>query len=103
MAIFPQHPKRDQNLKLTPLNETTSTPTFLYSSPPPPHLPPGAVRQLHASNQIYKMTKSYRVIADELFITHQNILLRGSRIALPVKLRERAIMLAHEDHAGMTR
>ena len=49
------------------------------------------------------MTKSHRVIADELCITHQNILLRGSRIVLPVKLRERAIMLAHEGHAGMTR
>ena len=62
-----------------------------------------AVGQLLAGNQIYKIAKSYRVIADELCITHQNILLRGSRIVLPVKLRERAIVLAHEDHVGMTR
>ena len=31
---FPQHPKRDQNLKFTPLSETTSTPTFfIFESP----------------------------------------------------------------------
>ena len=35
MVIFPQHPKRDQNLKFTPLSETTSTPTFfIFESPP---------------------------------------------------------------------
>ena len=32
-----------------------------------------------------------------------NIILRGNRIILPVKLRNKAIELAHEDHAGMTK
>ena len=43
LVIFPQHPKRDQNLKFTPLSETTSTPTFFYIpvSPPPPISPAG--------------------------------------------------------------
>ena len=49
------------------------------------------------------MSKSYRSIADELSITDQSILLRGSRIVLPANLPERAIVLTHEDHAGMTR
>lgn len=61
------------------------------------------VREFLSSNQIYKMSKPYRSIADELCITDQSILLRGNRIVLPANLRERAIVLAHEDHAGMTR
>ena len=61
------------------------------------------VRELLSSNQIYKMSKPYRSIADELCITDQSIILRGSRIVLPANLRERAIVLAHEDHTGMTR
>ena len=36
MALFPEHPKRDQNPKLTPLSETTSIPVcFIWESPPP--------------------------------------------------------------------
>ena len=61
------------------------------------------VRQLLTSNQVYKMVKPYKTVADELCITDQSILLRGTRIVLPTTLRERAITLAHEDHAGMTR
>ena len=37
MAFCPEHPKWDQNLKLTPLSETTSIPTpFICGFPPPP-------------------------------------------------------------------
>ena len=37
MVFCPEHPKRDQNLKFTPLSETTSIPVpFLWESPPPP-------------------------------------------------------------------
>jgi len=61
------------------------------------------VREFLSSNQIYKMSKPYRSIADELRTTDQSIPLRGSRIVLPANIRERAIALAHEDHAGMTR
>ena len=36
MAFCPEHPKRDQNLKLTPLSETTSIPApSIWESPPP--------------------------------------------------------------------
>ena len=35
MALCPEHPKRDQNPKFTPLSETTSIPVcFIYESPP---------------------------------------------------------------------
>ena len=37
MAFCPEHPKRDQNMKLTPLSETTSIPApSIWVSPPPP-------------------------------------------------------------------
>ena len=35
MALCPEHPKRDQNPKFTPLSETTSIPVcFIWESPP---------------------------------------------------------------------
>ena len=37
MAFCPEHPKWDQNPKLTTLSETTSIPAPLIWSPPPPH------------------------------------------------------------------
>ncbi len=52
-------------------------------------------------NQLHKLPKAYKHIAQELCITDQDILLRGDRIVLPKKLRQQAISLAHEDHAGM--
>ena len=37
MVFSPEHPKRDQNLKFTPLSETTSLITpFIWESPSPP-------------------------------------------------------------------
>ena len=37
MAFCPEHPKRDQNMKLTPLSETTSIPApSIWESPPTP-------------------------------------------------------------------
>ena len=37
LALCPEHPKRDQNPKFTPLSETTSIPVcFIYEFPPPP-------------------------------------------------------------------
>ena len=36
LALCPEHPKRDQNPKFTPLSETTSIPVcFIWESPPP--------------------------------------------------------------------
>ena len=41
MTFCPEHPKRDQNPKFTPLSETTSIPVhFIWESPPPPPPPP---------------------------------------------------------------
>ena len=34
LAFCPEHPKRDQNPKFTPLSEKTNTPVCLYGSPP---------------------------------------------------------------------
>ena len=37
MGLCPEHPKRDQNPKFTPLSETTSIPVcFIWEVPPPP-------------------------------------------------------------------
>ena len=35
MALCPEHPKRDQNPKFTPLSETTSIPVFFICESPP--------------------------------------------------------------------
>ena len=53
--IFPQHPKRDQNLKFTPLSETTSTPTFFIFESPHPPLPGPASPATH--NRSYSVCK----------------------------------------------
>lgn len=47
--------------------------------------------------------QSYRGIQDELVIHSENVLLRDSRIVMPVSLRERAIRLAHEGHQGLSK
>ena len=54
-------------------------------------------------NRHYQLPQSYKLIADELCVNNEGIVLRGSRIVLPVKLRKHAIEIAHEDHAGMTK
>lgn len=61
------------------------------------------IRECIASNQLHKLPASYRQIAKEISITPEDVVLRGNRIVLPTELRARAIALAHEDHAGMTR
>jgi hypothetical protein len=61
------------------------------------------VRDCIQSNRSYQLPQSYKFIADELCVNNEGIVLRGSRIVLPVKLRKRAIEITHEDHAGMTK
>jgi hypothetical protein len=61
------------------------------------------VRDCIQSNRSYQLPQSYKFIADELCVNNEGIVLRGSRIVLPVKLRKRAIEIAYEDHAGMTK
>ena len=61
------------------------------------------IRDNLRKNKPHKLPSQYKHISEELCITYQNILLRGNRIVLPTKLRQRAISLVHEDHAGMTK
>ena len=61
------------------------------------------VKQCLQNNKLHQLPRSFRLISHELCITDQEILLRGDRIVLPNKLRQQAINLAHEDHAGMVR
>ena len=43
-------------------------------------------------------------VKDDLTVTDQsNVILRGSRIVVPKKLRERAISIAHEGHQGLVK
>ena len=50
MALCPEHPKRDQNPKFTPLSETTSIPVcFIWDFPPPG----GVVRFLGIARLIF--------------------------------------------------
>ena len=58
------------------------------------------IRDNRQKNKPHKLPSQYKHVSEELCITDQNILLRGNRIVLPAKLRQRAISLAHEDHAG---
>jgi len=60
------------------------------------------VRQGISNNQFHKIPKQYQPIANKLSIT-DDIILRGNRIILPTNLKNKAIALAHEDHAGMTK
>ena len=60
------------------------------------------VRQCIEKNQPHRLPPQYKSLEQELSIV-DNIILRGNRIIPPVKLRNKAIELAHEDHAGMTK
>lgn len=55
-----------------------------------------------ATNQLHSLPKAFQSISDELSTTN-DILLRGNRIVLPKSLQTKAVLLAHEDHAGITR
>ena len=61
------------------------------------------IRNHLKENQPHKLPPQYKLVAEELCVTDQNILLRGNRMVLPTKLRQKAIRLAHEDHARMTK
>ena len=60
------------------------------------------VRQCIEKNQPHRLPPQYKSLEQELSIV-DNIILRGNRIFPPVKLRNKAIELAHEDHAGITK
>jgi hypothetical protein len=47
--------------------------------------------------------QAYRSIRDEFVVHSVNILLRDQRIALPSKLRDSAIRIAHEGHQSLSK
>ena len=59
MVFCPEHPKRDQNLKFTPLSETTSIPApFIWESPPgSAETLPSDSKTLYSSHPQYNSTE----------------------------------------------
>ena len=49
------------------------------------------------------LVKPYKNIKEELTVTMQNVILRGSRIIIPESLQQRAIDLAHDTHQGLVK
>jgi len=49
-----------------------------------------------------KCSRSYQVVENELSEI-DGVLLRGSRIVIPVTLREHVLKLAHEGHQGIVK
>jgi hypothetical protein len=47
--------------------------------------------------------KPYKPIKDELTVTSQRLVLRGTRIVMPQSLQQRAIDIAHEKHLGLSK
>ena len=45
----------------------------------------------------------FRKVKDELTVTPENIILRGTRIVLPEALEQRAVDIAHESHQGLSK
>ena len=45
----------------------------------------------------------FRKVKDELTVTPENIILRGTRIVLPEVLKQRAVDIAHESHQGLSK
>ena len=60
------------------------------------------VRKCFTENTLYKLPSTFKAISSELCVAN-DIVLRGTRIALPKTLRSQAIKVAHEEHAGVTR
>ena len=47
------------------------------------------------------VVQSFKSIKDELTVTSQGVILRGTRIVIPKSLQQRAIDIAHEAHLGV--
>ena len=46
------------------------------------------------------IVKPYKSVKDELTVTSENIILRGTRIVIPESLQKKAIEVAQESHHG---
>ena len=51
----------------------------------------------------YDVVKPFKTVKDELTVTTNGIILRGSRIVIPESLQQRAIDIAHETHPGLSK
>ena len=51
----------------------------------------------------YDVVKPFKNSKDELTVTSNGLILRGSRIVIPESLQQRAINLAHETHPGLSK
>jgi transposase InsO family protein len=49
------------------------------------------------------IVKPYKPIKDELTVTSQGLILRGTRIVMPRSLQQRAIDIAHDTHLGLSK
>ena len=49
------------------------------------------------------IVKPYKPIKDELTVTSQGLVLRGTRIVMPQSLQQRAIDIAHDTHLGLSK
>ena len=49
------------------------------------------------------IVKPYKSVKDELTVTSENIILRGTTIVIPESLQQKAIDLAHESHQGLAK
>lgn len=62
---------------------------------------------LNGSGTVDEKTKNVRAIfakvLDEITITSDGLIMRGSRLILPEALHTRALMIAHEGHQGITK
>jgi len=50
-----------------------------------------------------ELIKSFDRVTNELSITRQGIMLRGTRIVIPTTLQDKMLSLAHEGHLGITK
>ena len=74
-----------------------------------------AVKKLHSSNKWYLIKNSnnfqedvsmedlasFSKVCREISVTHDGLVLRGTRIVIPADLQLRTIQLAHEGHQGV--
>lgn len=51
----------------------------------------------------YDSVKQFKTVRDELSVTSDGIVLRGTRIVIPESLQKRAIAIAHESHPGLNK
>jgi hypothetical protein len=57
----------------------------------------------HESEELKKVKERFAKVMDELTVSTQGLILRGSRIIIPVELQEKAIRIAHDGHQGLSK